>query len=217
MMIRIIIADDHYLLRQGLRSYFETEDGISIVGEAANGLEVGPLVEQLLPDILFLDLKMPGKNGFEVIQEVTTQWPNTHVIVLSAHSDDTFVRKALAAGADAYIVKDAPPTELNRAIAEVMVGHRYLSPSLSQRAIDAFLETAPVPANYQQNLLTRREREILVLAASGLNNTQIGDKLGISPRTVETHRTRVLHKLGLHNQSELIRYALRNGILNADD
>lgn len=217
MMIRIIVADDHDLFRRGLRNYLEAEDDFCVVGEAANGLEVGPLVEQLLPDILILDLTMPGKNGIEVLQEVTQQWPNTHVIILSAYSDETFVRKALASGAHAYIAKDAPPVELNRAIGEVMVGHRYLSPSLSQRAIDAFLETGPVPANDQINLLTRREREILTLAASGLNNTQIGDKLSISPRTVETHRTRVLHKLGLHNQSELIRYALRNGVLNADD
>src|SRR5258708_3729051 len=212
-MITIVVVDDHHVVRQGLRGFLETEPDFEIVGEAASGLEAGPLVEQLRRDVLIVDLLMPDVDGFEVIKQVVAQWPQTRVIVLSMYSDETSVQKAFGSGAVGYALKDSTASELSRGIREVMAGRRYLAPPLSDLAIEAFIRAGQRPVADEYDTLTPREQEVLALAARGLNNTEVAAKLSISPRTAETHRLRMMHKLGLHSQTELVRYALRRGIL----
>jgi DNA-binding NarL/FixJ family response regulator len=216
-MIRIVVADDHHMVRQGLRTYLEFNPEFSVVGEATNGLDVAPLIEKLQPDILILDLVMPGMDGFSVIQQVRQKTPDTRIIVLSMHSGESYVRKALAYGADAYLVKDTIPADLSRAIHEVMDGRHFLGAEHVERAIEAYIRNTLQPHRADPSVLTRREREVLELAAAGLNNVQIGSKLSISPRTAETHKARAFHKLGLRTQAELVRYALRHGILRDEE
>ena len=215
-MTRIALADDHPIVRQGLRSLLEEEPGFSVVGEAADGLQVASLVEQTEPDILVLDLLMPGLGGLDVIREVTRRAPKTRIVVLSMHSSEAFVLQALRNGAAAYVLKDSSTTELVRAVRQVLAGRRYLSSRLSEKAIEAYVNRADRGAVDIYETLTRREREVLHLAAEGLNNPAIGERLGISPRTAETHRAHVMEKLGLRNRTELIAYALRRGLIPAE-
>jgi two-component system response regulator NreC len=215
-MTRIALADDHPIVRQGLRSLLEEEPGFSVVGETADGLQVVSLVEQVEPDILVLDLLMPGLGGLDVIREVTRRAPKTRIVVLSMHSSEAFVLQALRNGAAAYVLKDSSTTELVRAVRQVLAGRRYLSSRLSEKAIEAYVNRADRGAVDIYETLTRREREVLHLAAEGLNNPAIGERLGISPRTAETHRTHVMEKMGLRNRTEQIAYALRRGLIPAE-
>jgi DNA-binding NarL/FixJ family response regulator len=212
-MTRIALADDHPIVRQGLRALLEEEPGFLVVGEAADGLQVARLVEQAEPDILVLDLLMPGLGGLDVIREVTRRAPKTRIVVLSMHSSEAFVLQALRNGAAAYVLKDSSTTELVRAVRQVLAGRRYLSSRLSEKAIEAYVNRADRGAVDIYETLTRREREVLHLAAEGLNNPAIGERLGISPRTAETHRAHVMEKLGLRNRTALIAYALRRGLI----
>ena len=216
-MIRIVVADDHDVVRRGLRSFLEIDPEFSIVGEAANGLEVAPLIEELQPDVLILDMTMPGKTGLEVTQEIMQRWPQTRVIILSMHSDEALVQKALSYGAAGYVIKDSTSADIGRAIRDVVAGRRFLSSPLSERAIEAFMRNAPQVGFDAYTTLTAREQEVLKLAAQGLNNAEIGTQLAISPRTAETHRSRMMHKLGLRTQTELVRYAIKRGILPLDE
>jgi DNA-binding NarL/FixJ family response regulator len=215
-MTRIVLADDHPIVRQGLRSLLEKEPGFSVVGETADGLQVASLVEQAQPDILVLDLLMPGLGGLDVVREVTRRAPKTRIVVLSMHSSEAFVLQALRNGASAYVIKDSCTTELMRAVRQVLAGRRYLSSPLSEKAIEAYVNRADGGAVDIYETLTPREREVLHLAAEGLSNPAIGERLGISPRTAETHRAHVIKKLGLRNRTELIAYALRRGLIPAD-
>jgi two-component system, NarL family, response regulator NreC len=216
-MIRFVIADDHYVVRQGLRAFLEADPEFSVVGEVDSGSEAISLVETLQPDVLIVDLIMPGMGGLEVAEQVTRQWPNVRVIILSGHADDATVRQALAVGAAGYVLKNADPAELSRAIQDVIAGRHYLSPPLSERAIEAFMRGTAQAAFDEYDTLTGREQEVLKLAAMGLNNAEVAAKLSISPRTAETHRGRIMHKLGLRTQTELVRYAIRRGILPMDE
>jgi two-component system, NarL family, response regulator NreC len=211
--LTIILADDHHLVRQGLRALLEAEEDWSVIGEAANGLEAVELVERLKPRMLIVDLMMPGLNGLEVTRQVTQRCPQTRVILLSMHANEPYVMEALRHGAGGYVLKDSSAAELIQAVREVAAGHHYLSPPLSERAIHAYIQRANATALDPYDTLTSREREVLHLAAEGLNNQEIAARLIISPRTAETHRTNLMRKLGLRNQTDLIRYALRRGIL----
>jgi two-component system response regulator NreC len=215
-MTRIALADDHPIVRQGLRALLEVEPGFLVVGEAADGLQVASLVEQAEPDILVLDLLMPGLGGLDVIREVTRRSPKTRIVVLSMHSSEAFVLQALRNGAAAYVLKDSSTTELVRAVRQALAGRRYLSSRLSEKAIEAYVDRADRGAVDIYETLTRREREVLHLAAEGLNNPAIGDRLGISPRTAETHRAHFMEKLGLRDRTALIAYALRRGLIPAE-
>jgi DNA-binding NarL/FixJ family response regulator len=212
-MTTIVLADDHHVVRQGLRSLLEAEPDFSVIGETGNGLEVTQLVERLRPDVLVLDLMMPGLNGLEVTRQVSQRSPRTHVVILSMHANEAYVLEALRAGAVAYVLKESTSAELVRAVHEAVAGRRYLSPPLSERAIEAYMQKAESAVLDSYETLTAREREVLHLVAEGHTNAEIADRLFISRRTVETHRANLMRKLGLRTQTDLISYALRRGIL----
>jgi DNA-binding NarL/FixJ family response regulator len=212
-MTTIVLADDHHLVRQGLRALLEAHPGFRVIGEAGDGLEAVQLVERLRPKVLVLDLMMPGLNGLEVTRQAIKRSPRTRVVILSMYSNEAYVVEALRNGAAGYVLKDSSITDLVQAVQEVAAGRRYLSPPLSDRAIEAYQERAKADPLDKYETLTPREREVLQLAAEGHTSPKIAARLGISTRTAETHRANLMHKLGLHNQADLIRYALRRGIL----
>lgn len=214
-MITIVLADDHHVVRQALKALLETESGFEFVGEAGDGLEALKIVERLKPRILVCDLMMPGLNGLEVTREITKS-SKTQVIILSMHSSDSHVLEALKNGASGYVLKDAQASELVHAIREVAAGRRYLSKPLSERAVEMYARKLGSTDSDPYDKLTTRERQVLQLAAEGLTNPQISDKLFISTRTTETHRANLMRKLQLQNQSELIRYAVKRGIIQVD-
>ena len=216
-VITIVLADDHQVVRHGLRVLLESEANFRIVGEASDGLEAVELAEKQQPDVLVLDLMMPGLNGLEVTRQCGHRAQHTNVVILSMYNNEAYVLEALRAGAKAYVLKASTSDELVRAIREVVAGRRYLSPPLSERAIQAYSQKAELAAVDAYETLTTREREILQLAAEGCTNAEIAARLSISPRTAETHRANLLRKLGLHTQTDLIRYALRRGILPIDN
>jgi two-component system response regulator NreC len=212
-MIKIVLADDHQVVRKGFKALLAAQADLSVVGEAGDGLETINLVERLQPEILVLDLMMSGINGLEVTRQLSKKSPKTGIVILSMHSNEGYVLEALRSGAKAYILKEAPPEELIKAIREVSAGRRYLSAPLSERAIEAYTQKAEVKAAEPYDQLTTREREILQLAAQGCTNTEIASRLFISSRTVETHRTNLMRKLSLHNHIQLIQFAIQHGII----
>jgi two-component system response regulator NreC len=217
MSVTVLLADDHPIVRQGLRHLLDEEPDLTIAGEASSGLQAVQLAEKLKPNVLILDMMMPDLNGLEVLKQVKERSPVTCCIVLSMQSADVYVVEALKAGAMGYVLKETGPSELLSAVQQVLQGQRYLSPKISQRLIDVLLETSEhLPADPYQTL-TNREREVLQMAAEGSSSAEIAKRLSISPRTAELHRGRMMNKLGLHNQTELIRYALKRGILPMDD
>jgi two-component system, NarL family, response regulator NreC len=213
--VTIALADDHQVVREGLRLVLEAQPDFSVVGEAADGLQAAELVGRLKPDVLVADLVMPGLGGLDVAREAKRRSPKTRVVILSMHSSDSFVLEALKNGASAYVLKDSSAAELVQAIHTVLAGRRYLSPPLSQKAIDDYVTRAEGSAVDLYETLTTREREVLHLAAEGLGNPAVGERLGISPRTAETHRAHVMDKLGLRNAAALVVYALHRGLLVA--
>jgi len=212
-MITAIIADDHEIVRRGLRSLLETHN-CKLVAEAADGLAAAQAVEKFKPALLFLDLNMPRLHGLEVLKQARTSSPNTRVIVLSMHNDEPYVIEALRAGAAAYLLKGSESEEIAQALKEVMAGRRYLSAPLSEWAINA-LATRVADSTDPLATLSPREREVLQLATEGYANPEIAEKLFISPRTAETHRTNLMRKLGLQSQTDLVRFAIRKGLLTA--
>lgn len=212
-MTTIVLADDHHVVRQGLRALLEVEPGFNVVAEAGDGLEALQLVEQMGPNVLVLDLMMPGLNGLEVTRQLTKHSPKTGIVILSMYANEAYVLEALANGASAYVLKDSDSADLVYAVREVAAGRRYLSPPLSDRAIEVYQAKAKAATLDRYETLTTREREVLQLIAEGHTNTDIASLLGISARTVETHRSNLMHKLVLHTQADVIRYALRRGII----
>ncbi len=213
-MNTVILADDHEVVRRGVRSILETDGNFKVLAEVADGLSAVQAVEKHKPTLLFLDLSMPRLHGLEALRQVRAASPNTKVLVLSMHNDEPYVIEALRAGAMAYILKGSESTEIARAVAEVVAGRRYLSAPLSERAIAALTSRTPDQAD-PLNALTPREREVLSLAAEGLSTTEMAEKLFISPRTAETHRTNLMQKLGLQSQTDLVRFAIRKGLIQA--
>ncbi len=209
--VEILLADDHHIVRQGLRALLEGEPDFSLVGEASDGTEVLPLVERLKPDVVVLDIKMPGLSGIEVAREVA-QKTATKIVMLSMYSEDAYVAQSLRAGASAYVLKEARAGDLVHAIREVAEGRRYLSAPLSERTIESYLEAAAATLDTYETL-SPREREVLLHAAQGESNPDVAEALGISPRTVETHRANLMRKLGLKGQTDLVRYAIKRGIV----
>jgi two-component system, NarL family, response regulator NreC len=216
MAVTILLADDHHVMRQGLRMLLEAQENFRVVAEAGDGLEAVKLAEHLKPHVLIVDLMMPGINGLEVARQVSHHSPQTRIIVLSMYGHEPYVLEALRNGAVGYVLKDANAAELLRAVHEVVAGRRYLSPPLSEQAIEAYLQKAQDAGLDLYETLTTREREVLQLAAEGRTNADIAAVLYVSPRTVETHRAHLMHKLGLRTQADLIRYALKRGILPMD-
>ena len=212
-MTTIVLADDHPVVRRGLRALLEAVAEFRVVGETGDGLEVVRLVEELRPQVLVLDLMMPGVGGLEVARQVNLRFPTTKVVILSMHANEAYVLEALRNGASAYVLKDAGGGELLQAVRSVVAGSRYLSAPLSERAIADYVEKAKSAPLDPVGELTTREREVLGLAAEGQSTGDIAARLGISPRTAETHRANLMRKLGLHSQTALVRFAIRQGIL----
>jgi two-component system response regulator NreC len=210
---RIVLAEDHGVVRQGVRALLEKEPGFSVVGEASDGLQVADLVERTKPEVLVLDLVMPGLGGLDVAREVVRRSPRTRIVILSMHASEAFVVQAFRSGAAAYVLKDSSAAELVRAIREVVAGRRYLSPPLSDKAIEVYVARAKEGEVDVYERLTTRERQVLHLAAEGLSNPAMGERLGISPRTAQTHRAHVMEKLGLRTRRDLIVYAVNRGLL----
>ncbi|MEI6776159.1 MAG: response regulator transcription factor [Chloroflexales bacterium] len=208
-MITIVLADDHPIVRQGIRTLLTAEPGYQVVGESADGLAAVRLVEQLQPAVLVVDLMMPGINGLEVTRRVCALPSPPQVIVLSMHADEVYVLDALRNGAAAYVLKENDTAQLISAVRAVVSGQRYLSPPLSERAIDSYLRQSHATPLDAFDLLTMREREVLQLVAAGRTSPEIAAHLNISPRTAETHRANLMRKLGLHSQAELVRYAVQ--------
>ena len=211
--ITIVLADDHTVVREGLGALLNAEPDFRVVGEANDGLEAVRLTERLQPNVLLVDLAMPGLIGLEVIRQVTKRFPEIHVIVLSMHATEDYVLEALRNGASGYILKESSVTEVVKGVRAVAAGRRFLSTSLPQLAIEISLERGKTALDLYETL-TNREREVLQLAAEGHSSMEIGHRLFISPRTVEIHRQNAMRKLGLRNQGELIRYALKKGIIS---
>lgn len=209
----IVLADDHHVVRQGVRTLLEAEPTFTVVGEASDGLEAVNLVASLRPLVLIVDLMMPGISGLEVTRQAKQQSPQTRVVVLSMHATEGYVVEALHNGADAYVLKNANGADVVHAVREVTCGRRYLSPPLTERAIEAYAERANGASVDRYETLTTREREVLQLAAEGHSHREVAARLGISPRTAEVHRANLMRKLGLRSQTELIRHALKRGLL----
>ncbi len=215
MPVTLILADDHPIVRQGLRHLLESEPEFRILDEADDGVEALRLVERLMPDILLVDMMMPGLNGLEVLRQIKKLSPATRTIVLSMQSADAYVVEALKNGAAGYVLKETGPGELVRAVHEVVLGNRFLSTKFADRfpAEGLPIESAPTDA---YETLTPREREILQMTVEGRTSAEIGRKLMISPRTVDEHRSNLTDKLGIKNQADLIRFAIKRGILPLD-
>jgi DNA-binding NarL/FixJ family response regulator len=214
-MITAVLADDHPIVRQGLRTLLEGEGSCRVVGEASDGLTAIDLIVNLHPDLAVLDVQLPDLGGLEVARRTQEQSPGTRVIMLSMHGDEPYVLDALRSGAIGYVLKGSATTDLLTAVDAAMNGRRYLSAPLTERAIDAYARLAgdsPRPPD-RYDLLTGREREVLHLAAQGLSNADIGSRLAISPRTAETHRANLQRKLGVQGQTDLVRFALERGLL----
>jgi DNA-binding NarL/FixJ family response regulator len=211
-MTTAIIADDHEIVRRGLRGILEADGSCKIVAEAADGLTAAQLVEKHKPAVLILDLNMPRLHGIEVLKQTRVSSPHTRVIILSMHNDEPYVIESLRAGAMAYILKGSESQEIAHALKEVLAGRRFLSAPLSEWAINA-LVAKPADDTDPLASLSARERTVLQLAAEGHSNPEIAEKLFISPRTAETHRTNLLRKLGLQTQTDLVRFAIRKGLI----
>ena len=213
--ITVVLAEDHHVVRQGLKSLLEGESDIQVVGEASDGIDAANLAERLKPSILLLDMMLPGLNGIDVARRVTKRSPGTKVVVLSMNSNEEHVVAALRSGASAYLTKKASGAELLHAIREVRVGRRYLSAPFSSTTVGSAQEGArEFSGDDPYETLTNREREVLHLAAEGHSNAEIGARLKISPRTVETHRAKATHKLGLRGQTDLVLYAVQRGLVD---
>jgi DNA-binding NarL/FixJ family response regulator len=218
-VISVVLADDHPIVRQGLRALLEGEDGCRVLGEAADGLTALELIVSLRPDVAILDVQLPDLNGLEVARRAHQEVPGCRVVMLSMFADEPYVLEALRHGALAYVLKASATSDLIAAVHAAVQGRRYLSPPLTERAIDAYArratDAARPPDRYE--MLTTREREVLQLAAQGLSNAEIGQRLIISPRTAETHRAKVLRKLGLRSQTDVVRFAVGRGLIMLGD
>lgn len=216
MTVTLLLVDDHPLIRQGLRHLLEGEPEFKVIGEAGDGLEALILVERLRPNILVVDMMMPGLNGLEVLRQIKHISTDTRTIVLSMQSADAYVIEALKNGAAGYVLKETGPSELVNAVREVTRGNQYLSIKISERLQGSGRKIMDTPSDAYETLTTR-EREIFQMTAEGRTSQEIGDKLTISPRTVEVHRSNLMTKLGLRNQTDLIRFAIKRGIISMDD
>jgi two-component system response regulator NreC len=213
MTITILLADDHEIFRRGLQMLLGTQPDFKVVGQAADGLETVALAERLHPDVLIVDIMMPGLSGIDVTFQIKQRLPNSRVVMLSMYDDESYVVNALKKGASGYVLKDTSPEDLALAVRAAMAGQCFLSPSLNQRAIKSYINQVQTMAIDSYDTLTQREREILHLSAEGLSRPEIATKLSISIRTVEAHRANLFHKIGLHTQSDLVAYAHKRGII----
>lgn len=213
-MTTVVLADDHEIVRKGVRSVLEAEKTFTVLAEVSDGLAAVAAVEKHQPALLFLDLSLPRLHGIEVLRQVRSISPQTRVLILSMHNDEPYVIEALRGGAMAYLLKGSDAAEMLHAAREVLANRRFLSAPLSDWAITA-LVSKPSETADPLATLSPREREVLQYAAEGLSNTEIAEKLFLSPRTTETHRTNLMRKLNLQSQTDLVRFAIRKGLIEA--
>ncbi|MBK8033624.1 MAG: response regulator transcription factor [Chloroflexi bacterium] len=216
-IIRIVLADDHAVLRAGLRVLLNAEPDINVVGEAGDGEEALHAIAQFQPDIIVLDLMMPNVKGLDIIEQISKAYPHTRVLVLTMHAETQYVRHVVKAGGAGYVLKSSADTELIKAIRVVASGGSYLTPEATQVLISDYREkdepaSKPVTG---LDLLSEREHEVLVMTALGYSSREIGELLFISPKSVDTYRQRLMEKLRLENRAELVQYALKNGLLDS--
>ncbi len=214
--LRILIVDDHGIVRAGVRSLLEGQPDIEVVGEAAGGEEAIEKALQLRPELVLMDIAMPGMNGIEATRRVKKELPDVSVLVLSMHDDEEFFFPVLRAGASGYILKEAEPQELLYAIRTVNQGNVFLSPAVATTLLENFVTVTPEHVEESYGTLTRREKEVLRLAASGQTNREIAEALFLSIRTVEKYRQAVMHKLGLSRREDLTKYAIRRGLIDCE-
>ncbi len=208
--IRILLADDHAVVRQGFKMILSAQPDMEIVGEAGNGREAVELAEQLRPDVLVMDVAMPELNGIEATRRVASSLPHSRVLALSMHKDSVYVRETLRAGARGYLLKDSPAGDLVAAVRAVASGEGFLSPAVSNAVLDDYRRHVTNPID----LLTSREREVLQMLAEGKTNKEIAGILNLSVYTVDAHRGRIMEKLNLHSINEMVRFAVRNGLID---
>jgi two-component system response regulator NreC len=211
---KIVVAEDHTILREGLTALVSSNPSLEVVGEAQDGMEAVSLAESLKPDLILMDLSMPRMDGTEAIREIKKQEPSPKIIVLTVHRSEEYLLRALQAGADGYILKDATKSELLLAIDNVFSGRSYLSPSISERVIDGYLVgRKSVRSSTSWDSLTQRERDILKMIAENYKNKDIAESLFISVKTVEKHRANLMKKLDLHSASSLTAFAIEKGLI----
>lgn len=212
-MTRILLADDHKIVRDGLRMLFEREPGLEVIGEAGNGWDTLKMVQKLTPDVVIMDITMPGLNGIDTTQKIVSEVPGTKVIALSMHSDRRFVSGMLEAGASGYLLKDCAIDELAAAVRAVTMNQTYLSPRIADIVVKNYVNKSGRNKSELFPSLTNREREILQLLAEGKSARQIAGFLHVSIKTVETHRRNIMFKLDLGSTAELIKYAISEGLI----
>jgi DNA-binding NarL/FixJ family response regulator len=208
--IRILLADDHAVVRQGFKMILAAQPDMEIVGEAGNGREAVEAAAQLRPDVIVMDVAMPELNGIEATRRIAENAPHTRVLALSMHKDSVYVREVLRAGARGYLLKDSPAPELVAAVRAVASGEGYLSPAVSNAVLDDYRKHVTDPID----LLTSREREVLQMLAEGKTNKEVAEVLNLSVYTVDAHRGRIMEKLNLHSINELVRFAVRKGLID---
>jgi len=216
MAIRVLLADDHAIVRQGLCNSIQREKDMEVVGQAKDGFSTIRLVKKLAPDVVIMDISMPDVNGIDATREITHDFPQVKVIALSMHSAKKFVREMFKAGASGYLLKDCEFDELADAIRTVMSGKSYLTPEITDVVVDSYVRTSTEDESSVFTTLSKRERQVLQLLAEGKNTKQIGLKLHISPKTVEAHRLRVMEKLKIDNVAQLTKYAIQEGLTSAE-
>ena len=213
--VRIALADDHTLVREGLRKIIEAQPGWQVVSEAADGRQAVSQALELKPDVLIVDLAMPQLSGVDAIQQIVRRLPSTRVLVLSMHADEVYVTRALRAGAHGYLLKDSAGTDLLRAVTALCQNKSYFSPAVSRVMLDDYVrQLSERGITDRYDTLSEREREVFQLIAEGRVNKEIAEILGLSPSTVETHRSRIMEKLDVHSAVEIVLYAVRKGIIS---
>jgi two-component system response regulator NreC len=214
--VKILVVDDHAIVREGVRMILAKESDLEVVGEAGDGAQALELTERVHPDVVIMDISMPGMGGVEATQTLRNKYPDVQVLALTMHEDESYVFQLLRAGAAGYVLKRAAAQDLVQAVRAAAKGEAFLYPSVARKVVEDYLrrvETGEERERYDG--LTSREKEILTLIAQGLSNQQIAEKLFISIKTVQTHRAHILEKLGLHDRTELVRYAIRKGLIEA--
>ena len=213
--VRVLISDDHAILRSGLKMLLNAEPDIEVIGEATTGEEAIKLAGELKPDLVLMDVSMPGMGGLEATEQIKKRYPQIKVLILTMHESEAYLFRTIKAGGSGYVLKKSADTELISAIHQVIQGESFLKPSVTMALAQDYLERVQAgEVNDTYSTLTEREREILKLIAEGNTNPEIAKLLVISVRTVETHRAHIMDKLGLHHRSELVKYAFRKGLLD---